>query len=345
LVKLLIDQDIDDTEIPDDLFNPWDFLVSPFNSTQKFLSNEYFLTHQQEDVKNQIIDSLDSPKATKFISIIGSAGTGKTLLTYDIAKEFISKKRKPLIIHCGQLNDGHEELRKNGWTITPIKNYSSHDFANYDLVIIDEAQRIRDTQLKDIVDKVERAEGRCIFSHDKLQILANWEEKNDVSAKIHSITSITQYKLSDKIRTNKEIAAFIKMLFNAKRTLPISSNGNIEINYFDTTEDAKSYLGELDERKWEVLRFTPSQYNNEHHEKYSEVFNKTSHQVIGQEFDGVAVTIDKFFSYNENGDLIYKSEAYYHPAKMLFQNITRAKPVFVNVVVASPQAACFSCSG
>lgn len=208
LVNSLADQEIDDAEIPDELFDPSDFLVSPFNSTQKFLRNEYFLTHQQEDVKNQIIDSLDSTKAAKFISIIGSAGTGKTLLIYDIAKELISKKRKPLIIHCGQLNDGHDELRRNGWTITPIRDYGSHNLENYDLVIIDEAQRIYVKQLEDIVDKIKLAEGYCIFSHDKLQTLANWEERNDVSAKIHSIKSITQYKLSEKIRTNKEIAAF-----------------------------------------------------------------------------------------------------------------------------------------
>jgi len=337
LVKLLTTQEIDDIEILDGLFNPSDFLVSPFNSTQKFLSSKYFLTNHQEEVKNQIIVSLGLPKAVKFISIIGSAGTGKTLLTYDIAKELISKNRKPLIIHCGQLNAGHEELRKNGWAITPIKDYVSRNLANYDLTIIDEAQRIYPKQLEDIVDKIKQAEGCCIFSHDKLQTLANWEKTNDISAKIHSIKSITQYELSEKIRTNKEIAMFIKMLFNAKRNFPIASNGNIEINFFNTPEDAKRYLDELDERKWEVLRFTPSQYYNEHHEKYSETSNKTSHQVIGQEFDGVAVTIDKFFSYVENGDLIYRAGAYYHPPKMLFQNITRARRKLNLVIISNEE--------
>ncbi|AYC33995.1 ATP-binding protein [Pseudomonas cavernae] len=333
LSELLTNQDIEDTEVPDALFSPSDYLVSPFNSTKKFLAGEYFLTHQQEDVKNQIIDSLKPPKAAKFISIIGSAGTGKTLLTYDIAKHLIESKRKPLIIHCGQLNDGHAELIKNGWAITPIKNYSNHDLANYDLVIIDEAQRIYPSQLDTIIEKARLAKCCCIFSHDKLQTLANWEEKRDVSAKIGSISPITRYKLSEKIRTNKEIAAFIKMLFNNKRSLPISSNGNIEINYFNITEDAKSYLDALDDSKWEILRFTPSQYNKEHHEKYSEASSRTSHQVIGQEFDGVAITIDKFFSYAGNGDLIYKGGAYYDPPKMLFQNITRSRKKLNLVII------------
>lgn len=337
LAELLTSHEIDDEGVPDALFNPSDYLVSPFNSTQRFLAGEYFLTLQQEEVKSHILDSINSPQVSRFISIIGSAGTGKTLLTYDIAKHLVGSKRKPLIIHCGQLNEGHTELIENGWVIIPIKNYRNHDFANYDLVIIDEAQRIYPGQLDAIIEKSRQAKCCCIFSHDKLQTLSNQEERNDVSEKIGSINQITQYKLSEKIRTNKEIAAFIKMLFNNKRPLSISSNGNIEINYFNTAEDAKSYLDSLDKSKWEILRFTPSQYNNEHHEKYSEASNRTSHEVIGQEFDGVAVTIDKYFSYDGNGDLIYTGSAYYAPRKMLFQNITRTRKKLNLVIIGNEE--------
>jgi hypothetical protein len=337
LAELLTNQEIDDTEVPDALFNPSDYLVSPFNSTNKFLAGEYFLTKQQEDVKSQIIDSLKSPKEANFISIVGSAGTGKTLLTYDIAKHLIGSKRRPLIIHCGQLNNGHIALINNGWVITAIKNYGSYDLANFDLVIIDEAQRIYPKQLDTVVEKVKLTKCLCIFSHDKLQTLSNIEEKMDVSGMIESIMPIIKYKLSEKIRTNKEIATFIKMLFNNKRALPISSNSNIEINYFNTTEAAKSYLDALDETKWEILRFTPSQYNKEHHEKYSEASSRTSHQVIGQEFDGVAVTIDRFFSYDEKGNLIYKDGAYYAPHKMLFQNITRTRKRLNLVIIGNEE--------
>lgn len=337
LAKLLTDQQMDGSEVLDALFNPSDYLVSPFNSTKKFLAGGYFLTQQQEDVKTQILGSLKPPKVARFISIIGGAGTGKTLLTYDIARSFFSGGKKPLIIHCGQLNDGHSELIKNGWVIVPIKYYSTQALVDFDLVIIDEAQRIQQKQLDAIIEKAKLANCCCIFSHDKRQVLARWEEKTDISAKIASIVSIAQYKLSEKIRTNKEIAAFIKMLFNSKRSLPISSDGNIEINYFSAMEDAKSYLDSLDKSRWEVLRFTPSQYNNEYHEKYSEVSRRTSHKVIGQEFDGVAVTIDQYFSYDGNGDLIYKGGAYYDPPKMLFQNISRCRKKLNLVIIGNDE--------
>lgn len=336
LLELIINQEIDGTEVPDILFDPSDYLVSPFNSTAKFLAGEYFLTHQQEEVKNQIIESLNLPRAVKFISITGSAGTGKTLLTYDIARLLIEKKKNPLIIHCGKLNDGHAVLINNGWQITPIKKYLELDFAKFDLVIVDEAQRIYQKQFDDIVEKANVEKCCCIFSHDMVQTLSSNEERNNIAGKINLINPITRYKLSEKIRTNKEIAEFIKMLFNKNKIPQTLNRGNIEINYFNFTEDAKDYLERLDTSEWEVLRFTPSQYNKEHHEKYFDLSSKTSHQVIGQEFDGVAIAIDKFFTYDENGSLIYRAGVYYAPTKMLFQNITRARKK-LNLVIIDNQ--------
>lgn len=100
LAKEINSHVVNGNEVPDLLFNPSDYLVSPFNSTKKFLAGEYFLTHQQEEMKSQIVAKM-AHSAARFISIIGSAGTGKTLLTYDIAKHYIADAKKPLIIHCG----------------------------------------------------------------------------------------------------------------------------------------------------------------------------------------------------------------------------------------------------
>lgn len=332
LLDVLQTQKVEKIEDLDKLFNPSDYLVSPFNSTQKFLDGQYFLTHQQEDVKAQILNTLNTSKVANFISIVGSAGTGKTLLVYDLSKELIEAGVKPLIIHCGYLNEGQEILKYRGWNIIPIKTYKTHDISSYDVVIIDEAQRIYPVQLDEIVASISSGKGNCIFSYDKMQTLAKWEEDRDIDGKINKISHLKVHKLSERIRTNKEIATFIKMLFNNKRNLTISNNGNIEINYFYNLDDAKMYLESLDSNQWEVLRFTPSQYKNEHHEKYSNIYGKTSHKVIGQEFDGVVVTMDQYFTYDKDGELNYHGGAYYYPVKMLFQNITRARKK-VNLVI------------
>ncbi|MFJ7023953.1 DNA/RNA helicase domain-containing protein [Pseudomonas aeruginosa] len=336
LLEIITKSEPDKNEAPDSLFNPSDYLVSPFNSTSKFLAGEFFLTHQQEEFKGQILKSITSTAGPNFISITGSAGTGKTLLTFDIARHLYTTKKNALIIHCGQLNEGHHTLAKHGWIICPIKTYKSYNLALFDVIIIDEAQRIYQHQLEDLVARVNIAKCACIFSYDKIQTLANWEEKNDTAGKIDAINSISRYKLSEKIRTNKEIASFIKLLFNNKRPIQPQKSENILISYFNNVEDAKSHLNSLDTFEWEVLRFTPSQYKNEHHEKYHDTWRKTSHQVIGQEFEGVAIAVDKFFAYDDAGDLIYRGEAYYAPTKMLFQNITRARKR-LNLVIIENQ--------
>jgi hypothetical protein len=55
LIQLLLDQQIANLDNVDKLFDPSDYLVSPFNSTEKFIKNEYFLTHQQEELKTNIL--------------------------------------------------------------------------------------------------------------------------------------------------------------------------------------------------------------------------------------------------------------------------------------------------
>lgn len=123
------------------------------------------------------------------------------------------------------------------------------------------------------------------------------------------------------------------MLFNSTRNIPNPRNKNIELNYFNSPESAKKYLETLDESEWEVLYFTPSLYNREYHEEYCNPAKQTSHKVIGQEFDGVAVIMDKNFTYNLHGKLIYSGKAHYDLERMLFQNITRAKKKLNLVVI------------
>lgn len=93
LVNYLLNQTIEFIENLDKLFNPSNYLVSPFNSTDKFMNNEYFLTSQQEEIKKNILKDISSD-GISFVALTGAAGTGKTLLTYDIAKEFIQDRKK-----------------------------------------------------------------------------------------------------------------------------------------------------------------------------------------------------------------------------------------------------------
>lgn len=335
LLGVLAKQEAGSEPEPDLIFNPSDYLVSPFNSTKKFLSDKYFLTHQQEQFRSEILRSIGETDGENFVGITGGAGTGKTLLTYDIAKHLYAEKKNFLIIHCGNLNKGHHKLVRKKWKISPIKGYKEHDLGSVDVLIIDEAQRIRPDQFDSIVEIVKKEKCTCIFSYDKAQTLSDSEAEQGMAEKIEAILSTGPHKLSKKIRSNKEIENFIELLFNCKAPTQIKFGSNITISYFDNSEDAKNYLHELKSKKWEVLQFTPSQHDSCHYDKCFVYSKKTSHQVIGQEFDNVAIAMDKLFCYDSDGKLAYNEKTYYAPTRMLFQNITRARRRLDLVIIAN----------
>lgn len=336
LVQLLTGQNLVKLENPDSLFNPSDYLVSPFNSTSKFVGDQYFLTGNQESIKKSILADM-STGLVAFISLTGGPGTGKTLLTYDIVKSVINSLRT-VIIHCGQLNDGHLRLKNLGWNIIAIKDFRDYDFSTIDLVVVDETQRIYSNQLDKLIADAASTNTHCVFSYDKQQTLHSSESRMDVEGKIDAIGNSKKYKLSEKIRTNKEIANFIKLLFNSKRNnISVSNSENIDFDYFTDTSNVKNYLELVASEGWEVLRLTPSRFNTEHHESYSQAYSQNSHRVIGQEFDNVAVVIDEYFSYDSNGKLIYKSRTYYDSVKMLFQNITRTRKKLKLIIIGNQQ--------
>lgn len=102
-------------------FTPNNYLISPFNSTEKFMEEEYFLTQHQEEIRTNFMKVIET-STTEFMALTGAAGTGKTLLTYDIVKELINKDKQVLIVHCAQLNSGQRILKeKYGWDICVAK--------------------------------------------------------------------------------------------------------------------------------------------------------------------------------------------------------------------------------
>jgi hypothetical protein len=209
------------------------------------------------------------------------------------------------------------------------------DLSKFDVIVVDETQRIYPTQLEQIVNEINSRNGSCIFSYDKRQTLSISESVRDIDSKINGIGGNVNFNLSGKIRTNKEIASFIKQFFNNKRNDKVVNEGNIDFDYFTNFDDAKDYINSINNSEWEIIRFTPSQYSNEHHETYSNTSCNTSHKIIGQEFDNVAVVIDRFFSYHQNGDLIYNGRTYYDAVKMLFQNITRTRKRLKLIIIGN----------
>ncbi|MEY5049790.1 MAG: hypothetical protein RLZZ175_3149, partial [Bacteroidota bacterium] len=342
LLNTLSNQELYKIDNLDALFNPSNYLVSPFNSTTEFINDKFFLTNQQDEIKETVIKQLIKSGLT-FISICGNAGTGKTLLTYDIAKESINKKLNVLIIHCGILNNGHKKLiNKFSWDIIAIKEFQTKTLSDYNLIIIDETQRIYKSQLLLIIDQVKANNGKCIFSYDNKQCLRKTEMQNNIPQLIEKETSSKVYKLTEKIRTNKEIATFINGLFNKGNILSKDKITNVELKYFYDEYIAKQYIEYLQEQDWKIINYTQSKYDNCPYDKYNIIEeNDTAHSVIGQEFEKVVAIIDNYFYYKENElttkPYYYSKDPYYHPTKMLYQIVTRTRKKLYLIIINNPE--------
>lgn len=339
LINALSKQKVKKITDIDSYFNPSNYLVSPFNSTTEFIEGKYFLTVQQEEIY-KILKEQIGVSSFMIASVRGKAGTGKTLLTYHLAKEF-SNKVKVAIFHCGLLNNGHKTLiQKYGWSIFPIRIIRTIDVSQFRLIIIDEVQRIYPTQLELVLSKVKEHSIACIFSYDSTQTLRSWEIKNDIPGKIESELTVKSMELTSKIRTNKEVSSFIKCLFN-KSIIPEKYEFlNIELSYFDRDQHAKSHLLNLKDNGWKVINYTPDKVTKLPYEKYIlENDEDNAHTVIGQEFDNVVAVIDEHFYYKKNtlSTRNYKKTPYYHPTKMLFQIVSRTRIKLAIVVVRNPE--------
>lgn len=321
------------------LFDPSKFLVSPFNNTDKFVKGEYFLTDHQKRIKKDIIEIIEKNKYSTF-AVSGKAGTGKTLLVYDIAKEMMHYQHKVLIVHCGKLNEGHKKLRDyHGIDLIPIKSFTEQKVAeNYNLIIFDEAQRIHSAQLTLILNNKEKF--NYLFSYDKTQTLSHKDGKYgaNIAAELYGKIK-NHFELSENIRTNKEIASFIRRFIDKKDNASRREYKNITIQNFQKMDHVSGYVKELESDGWIYISYTTMLRGNATYETYNINHQslRNAHDVIGQEFDKVVVTVGEKFIYKETGELTHPVEGPYMPHKMLFQAITRVRKKLKIIIVNNPK--------
>lgn len=338
--------DIHNEELYEDniemLFPPEKFLVSPFNSTNEFLNGFYFLTEQQQNFKNQIIKFVNDATSGCFCALTGGPGSGKTLLSYDLARDLMLQGKNVVIGHSGGLNYGHITLNGKGWHIHSTKDLLSLNqstgkitLINADVYILDEAQRCYN--FTSISDEVMNMGKKCILSFDAGQIMSKEERNRNNATKIQSLAGAHYYSLSSNIRTNDDVYEFIKALFDKRHPVNRDFHNNIEITYCQNIVEAVVLLRALKDKGYNVPKFTPKLHGREDYESWFPYDELSAHQVIGQEFDSVVGLISDKMYYDSSNKLVSSNSGYiYYEDKMLYQILTRARHKIHLVIVNNP---------
>ena len=306
------------------MFKPDDFLISPFGEPERFCENRYFLTEHQQYIRSKILTGIRRNNGTLW-GITGAAGTGKTLLIYDIAKT-LSEGRKVCMIHCGKLSYGHQHLREllENVDIIASEKFEANLLHKYDVICVDETQRLEDRKLQKILEEYHKGKpAACVFSYDMGQVLTRSElEWNNVGT-LKEEEGFQEQKLAKTVRTSREIYAFINNLFDLKKRSGQSFE-NIDVLYAEDKETADRLLRVYRRKNYRFITLA-SEENKDTDGAYGVYEN--SHDVIGLEFDAVLVMMDKHFQYDENGKLVgapHPNPDYLY-TQLLYQNVSRAK--------------------
>lgn len=306
------------------IFTPSNILVSPLNSPQKFIDGKYLLTDQQEQIKRQLLDYVDNNYGERFFGLTGSAGTGKTLLIYDVAKE-LSLSKKILIVHSGLMCAGHMFISNHFSNIRIIeaKELRLREIKDVDIVIIDEAHRLYGSIFDKAVRWTKRVKSICVFSFDPDQKMSFVENRRNTDLCIKEVCGKNIAELKGKIRTNKNVATFIKCLFDLSKCRGDICFEGIRIIYEKNERKAVSLALELENSGYKYISYTPSSYDSSL--DYQSRGTNT-HKVIGQEYDNVVMILNNYFEYD--GDILsskpHPNPDYMFP-KLLFQGLTRAR--------------------
>lgn len=313
----------------DDLLSPSDYLISPFNNTEKFINGEYLLTQSQQKIESNLLDKL---KLEKSVMLFGRPGTGKSLVLYDMIKYYLKKNIQVDVLHCAKLNVGHTKLNNYGFNIIPLKDINNIFSSKHSLLFVDEVQRLQPIQIQNIISDYN---GHIVFAGDPEQTLGG----DEVGIKLKEIArsnAIYNVQLRSKVRSNESLAEFILGLMNKNHKVDpdhqIDKN-SISLEFFTNHQDAQTYMQQLTrDENFEVLVLPGSLFNTDYYSSYN-YFSKNAFSVIGQEFDNVATLVGSNIKYNAENGRLYSEGTYYASSKSLFQNLTRSRKKIKLIIV------------
>lgn len=289
-------EEFDDSD-HDLLFTADRFLVSPLHTPERFLREEYFLTQQQELIERKLMERMEGDNPIRYFSISGYAGTGKTLILYDLARR-LTEEYPCCILHCGELSEEHRLLdgQIRNLAILPAAVLDEGEkLSAYRVVLVDESHQMTPGQFTHLRKISQKQELFCIFAIDPGQILSRTEKKANISARISRLPGVEKYRLTDKIRANRELASFELAVMNLNRKREPYGYSCVTLAYAADKQEASRLVRHYRDNGYIEIDF--DQPDGKRNKAYA------SRQATGREFERVVLELDGSFYYDGKGKL------------------------------------------
>ena len=319
------------------------FIISPYSEPDRFFKNQYFLNNEQEQAKKKLIES-----SKRYVGLKGAAGTGKSLILFDVAKELSNSGKKVLFIFCSAIYDSDTIQKINeqsSFQFIDIRKFDSVLFNSYDIVIIDESQRLRRVQWDKLVKIANPGEiDKLILSVDNAQTLRPEERNLD----IQGILSDEKYKdaveyvdcLTERVRTDIELSTFIRKFFNTQeKDLRVLDFPKVNAVYFEHEHAARVFIQNCIDNEGYISIEMPEKrpWFGNGQTKLPKFYSDSldAFTVIGREYDKVLLPLTDRITHNADGKIAVPVEwGYSYLAENgLFQAITRVKNQLLLVVI------------
>ena len=302
----------------DQYFRASDYLISPAAEPDRFLSGSYFLTNQQAEFKRRILEVLaetgsgaDRPR----IAVRGTAGTGKTLLLFDLAMT-LSKKKKVLLITGGSLQRGHRILdeRLRNVFIRTAECFTEGE--EWDYLLLDEANRISDPVMEQIMVYAVYCGVPLIMAYDPHVLTDACGKLAEAEKRILAYSTLL-LEFTGNIRINRPMFSFLQNLFHTKEKSRSIDYSCVDVLFAGSGEEAAAILSYYMEKGYRKITL-PGECR--------EICGGLREEdIVGNEFDNIALILDKRFYYDSDKRLQCRGEAAEDALNLLYEGISRTR--------------------
>jgi hypothetical protein len=266
----------------------------------------------------------------------GDAGTGKSLLLFDVAKTYAREVgRRAAIFHGASLGAVHEAFndRCDEIEIVHPRRLGEVDPAGYSFVGFDEAHRMYPTQFRRQLERALAADTPFLVALDPKQEMSKAEVANDIAGIAREMVSEERIlTLSKRFRANDQIVGFVEGLVRGKGRGPRCTD-RVSVVFAADEERAREQVRRFQERGYHYIWTTTSRYRPSPLDELALEGAPSTHQVIGLEYDKVVMVASLVCL--EGGRLkdLEHPDPNLLPTRLLYQGLTRAREAIALVVL------------